>query len=183
MQGLQKIIRTGLFSLANSLNSYWPAYGDLGISELNLTAHVGRELINNGFDAFFEVPLSKKNRTQKIDCLFISYEHKLFIATESKKLTGVGKAEAISDDIARINDFVLHEHDFEIEKSYGLILAETWKPNIADWWISEQDIEGFKDDRWVTLGNLIEKVEGDAITLYHESDDAVHKALYALWER
>jgi hypothetical protein len=181
---LQKIIKTGLLSLANSLSSYWPAYDDLGISERNLSVHVASAFINSGFDAFFEVPLSEDDKKKKIDSLFISYEHKLFVATESKKLYGVGKAKEITDDIIRIEEFVLQDDDIEIQTSYGLILAETWEPDIAAWWISDEDyedIDGFDAKRWITLGNMMEKAEVEAITLYHESEQSVHKALYALW--
>jgi len=182
LQGLQKIIKTGLFSLADSLASYWPAYGDAGISERNLTAHVANAFLTNGFDVFFEVPLSENAKGKRIDCLFLSYEHKLIVVCESKRLYGVEKAEGIINDIEKINNFELQDEEIEIESSYGLILADTWDGKIARWWISEEEtgLEK-KDQRWKKLSKIIEKAEFDSITLYHENEQDVHKALFALW--
>lgn len=189
LQGLQKIITTGLFSLANSLDSYWPVYDLDDIAERNLTAHVASSFLNNGFDVYFEVPISKKDKDKKIDCLFLSYEHKLFIACESKRLNGVKHAEGITDDIEKIHNFNLQnkEQEIEIESSYGLILAYTWKADIAKLWASKDDtgrLRKKRDPRWEKLGTFINRpdVEGEVLTLYHESEESIYKALYAIWQ-
>lgn len=184
IQGLQKIVQTGLFSLANSLTSYWPAYGSDDITERNLSAHVGSAFLKNGFDVYFEVPISKEDKTNKIDCVFLSYEHKLVIVCESKRLIGVDKAQGIIDDIERIHKFKLIDQGIDIKSYYGLILAYTWKEDITKWWISEENTDEFeeKDPRWRELSKRLKNVESDAITLYHEPKHDVVKALYAIWQ-
>ena len=184
IQGIERIVKHGLFSLANSLDSYWPAYGDNGISERNLTAHVSKEFMNSGFDAFFEVSLNKKSK-KRMDALLLCYEHKLYIATESKKLFGPGKAEEILKDIEKIKAFKFQDQDIDIEKRYGLILAETWEPEIDSWWTSDEDQRGLEaDERWKNLSSSLENLEAvvGAVTIFYESEELIHRALFALWE-
>jgi len=184
IQGLQRMVRKGLFSLADSLASYWPAFDDKGVAERNLTAHVCKEFLNCGFDVFFEIPLGMKKQSERLDCLFISYAHKLYVAVESKKLYGPQKAAEIKGDIERIYEFKLQDEDIDLNSAYGLILAETWRPDIATWWISDNDEADLGDDkRWKSLEDALEipDIEVESITLYHESDKKVHKALYAIW--
>lgn len=200
IQGLQRIVRTGLFSLANSLASYWPPYGDKGMAERNLTGHVAAAFLAEGFDAYFEVPLADNSEsydtTERIDALFISYQHEIFIVVEAKKLYGAEKANEIIKDIGRIKAFELQEQNIDIQNSYGLILAETWDIETAEWWISYNDsLDPNGEFRWNDLRNKLQELkdkylEVEAITLQHnlmpnsqKDKYEAHKGLYALWCR
>lgn len=194
IQELQRIIRTGLFSLANSLASYCPSNGNKGMAERNLIGHVASAFLANGFAAYFEVPLASGTEVDgtagQVDALFISHQHELFIVVEAKKLHGAGKANEIIREIDRINAFELQEQNIDIQKSYGLILWETWAPEIVNSWNSSNDPLDPNDLR-KQLQELKDKIlEVEAITLQRnlirnskKDRYEVHKGLYALWSR
>ena len=137
-----------------SIEEFWPAYSKNGFNERNITFHFAHAFANRPCScAFMEVPfLNKKSKRHDlhIDCYVFDNEIGIFV--ESKRLYSIEKANSISSDIKKMNhkniSYILkNRHEENPPNSiYTLVLAESWSPEINNWWKDgESDIVHWDD--------------------------------------
>ena len=129
----EQCVHSGLLYLAESLQYYWPARGE--VAENNIALHLARSFAEKGFQMWAEIPLHGENR--RLDFLAYSYTDKITIALEFKK--SIETPQGNQEDLKRLVDIhadgLCHHHgigDAE-HKMYGVVtlLSAT---EFADWW-------------------------------------------------
>ncbi|WP_225776451.1 hypothetical protein [Pseudomonas sp. Marseille-Q5115] len=126
------------------MDHFYPAHNTNGFNERNLTYQFAKAFENRKNScAFMEVPFFNKKRevfSHHIDALVFDKRIALFI--ESKRLFSPDKVSEIKADFERMNEanllpvlekLCLRQNPNRIP--YRLILAETWKEKVTDWWM------------------------------------------------
>jgi hypothetical protein len=138
---------------ATSLASFKPWHGVNGITERNLTFQVAASFLQliPESQAFMEVAFrsTSSNRTDRhLDGYLLSPE--LAVIVEAKIVYRPQHVSWISADIERMSTELIEQlqarHPSTRPRStHGLVLAETWNPEIVAWWHGEDGAR----PRWV----------------------------------
>lgn len=167
---LETIVQQGLRSLRKCLwdNSlcYWPQEGEEnGLPERNLSVHVARSFLEDGWLVFAEA--SFPGRTdRRIDLLAL--KEGILVATECKQLDSPDRAAELARDLEELRDFRLTTAwDTDkwqaptISTRFGLLLVNTWSPAIKKWWLGSNHSslpEGRTGNGWKDLGNAMDSL-------------------------
>ncbi|HEX9242775.1 MAG TPA: hypothetical protein VF875_10085 [Anaeromyxobacter sp.] len=138
---LEKVIRRGAFSLAESLSFYWPSNGLNEIPEANQALHVGRAFLDAGFLAFAEAHRNG-DTNRRFDLLVLEPRESTLLVGEFKRVFAktVG---GLATDAERILEFSprtaprLERCDIRLESTWGLVGGTTWEPEYAEWFLDE----------------------------------------------
>jgi hypothetical protein len=132
---IERLVRRGAASLAESRHLYWPTNGRNDIAEHNIAIHVGRAFLEAGFAAFGEAHAD--GRTDfRLDALFLEPTHGIAVMTEFKRLYNDAQAVKMVADVDRILNFKMRSDlhpGVKIERSFGLVAATTWQPEYIAW--------------------------------------------------
>ena len=157
IEGTVKIAKK---SFKMSLRRFYPAYGRNGFKENNLTFQFAHAFCKRPYShAFMEVPFYN-SKTKKHDFSFDAYifDNKIGIFLESKRLFNPSKAESVSKDIGRMNRkniyYILKQfcEAGQPSRIYTLVLCETWKESVVNWWMDREsgriqwDDDGYPSD-------------------------------------
>ena len=157
----------------NDLKHFYPAQGENGINERNLTYRFMSEFSKkyNNSRCFLEVPLLNKSTNKfdlHIDGLIIHDGIAIFI--ESKRLYSKEKATLIDKDISRLNYSNLtsiianHGRIESPNQFFALLIAETWETRVRDWWVGKQS--SIKWDR-----NKLSSFSTDFVPINHSANE------------
>ena len=124
------------------VSQYQAWHGNNGITERNLTFQVATSFlarVNDGI-AFMEVPFAAKDksRTDKhLDAYLFSPA--LALLVESKIVWAPQHIRSVGEDIDRMTPKLVQQlrvrhSSTPPPQTYGLVIAETWRSEIADWW-------------------------------------------------
>lgn len=137
---LAEIIASAAPVLRRALWDYWPmAKKDFGIPERFMTVYVSHALMSARIAVYPEVWLNKDD-SHRIDFAACDPVRKVMIAAECKALQGDAKAQELAADASRLRSFSpIPQRDCDISKwqILHLLLATTYKPDLADRWKSE----------------------------------------------
>ena len=130
-QGVHK----GLLYLAESLQNYWPAKGEL--AENNIALHLARSFAEKGFHMRAEVPLDGDNR--RLDFLACNYTENIAVALEFKR--SIDTPQGNYEDLKRLvyihkNGLCKDTFDYgedAIHRIYGIV-ALLFENEFVDWW-------------------------------------------------
>lgn len=123
------------------LNRYKPWHGDNGITERNLSFQFATSFLslNQNRLVFMEVPFATTPGgpcRYHLDAYLHSDEFDLLL--ECKIVFAPSHIRAIAADIDRMGyalDHIYNRHvDTKPNKTYGVVLAETWDRKVAEWW-------------------------------------------------
>jgi hypothetical protein len=143
-QIIENTIKKASKKFQYQLKRYWPAEGNNGFNERNLSFLFANSFLSRpGACSFMEVPFlnGKSNRyDQRFDAYV--FDKKIGIIIECKRLHQVEKHKEILKDLKRMNknnvNKILrrHKNNSKPKSIYALIIAESWSPNINNWWIN-----------------------------------------------
>jgi hypothetical protein len=122
---LERIVRRGASSLAESLNFYWPSNGLNEIPEANQALHVGDAFLEAGFLAFAEAHRDG-DTSKRFDLLALEPRASTLLVGEFKRVFSktVG---GLASDAQRILEFSprashrLERTAGELKSAYGLV--------------------------------------------------------------
>jgi len=154
---INRVIQQAAENFSHSLSAFYPSYGRNGINERNLTFQLANAFgARNGAHAFMEVPFLNpltQRFEYRIDCMLFDKERVFFV--EAKRLFRLEKAEQLRNDFQRMNAETLApilekfiSPSTRTRSVYRLMLAETWSPNIVNWW-KKQDTARAWDNSWL----------------------------------
>jgi len=166
------IIRGGK-RMGQALSRYWPVVNPEAnsIGETNLTAYLGHELLQLGFDIYPEASHIEVNG--RIDLLAfgeLKGKQPVSLYVEAKRLYNQEKAREILDDYQRINKFRVIDSNLCMEGKrgnvlsdarIGIILALTQQHDYAEWWAASEEYGPYKND-WDELSRQLSNM--DAVT-------------------
>lgn len=180
---IEGVIEDARSNFASMLERFYPAQGDNGINERNLTFQFAHAFLNRSpkGNAFTEIPLHHAGHWGRHVDAYV-FDNQIGILIESKRLYSSEKKGLIRDDIAKLNPQdveqtlrVLHEKWVKRKRRpkrlYVLILAENWNPNITSWWLGKSETTLKWDraflDEFHTASTMIKRYgEGPGSTLY-----------------
>jgi hypothetical protein len=171
---IDRIVKNGIISLRKSLWEYWPAAGLNEIAERNVSTHVAHLFLQSKWKVFAEASFPYK-ANKRVDLLAIQVGKKTLVVGESKLLHDSTKAASLAQDGKRILSFHLsdeHEPPPKISNRFGLLLALTWNPKVAKWWVAHpthlSQPEQNSGNGWKSLGKFMDnqKAKCRAILLY-----------------
>jgi hypothetical protein len=141
---VRNILRNAQSRFEKWLCRYKPWHGDNGITERNLSFQFATAFLNlnqNGL-VFMEVPFAITTdgpRRYHLDAYLHTNEFDFLL--ECKIVFTSSHIRAIAADIERMRHIPKHIYDRHIDtkpnKTYGVVLAETWDHKIAEWWKNE----------------------------------------------
>lgn len=151
------VINDAASALNSSLNYFYPAWGENGFNERNLTYQMAKSFEKRKAScAFMEVPFKDARRNvygYHIDALMFDRYVALFV--ESKRIYNIDKMEELWRDYERMTLANLRPvidnlclRPIEARKLYRVVLAETWSSEIARWWMGEESSRNW-DRSWL----------------------------------
>lgn len=147
---IERITRRGAHTLRDALWEFWPGYEKNEMAERNLTVHVAHAFMQEGFVSYQEVPLQSGTK-EHLDLMLWHPQRRILVACEAKRFYSVGKATEIQADVERLLRFAPQDLESP-KKTYGMILACTWRKDYAHWWSSDDSVPPSKHERWKELG-------------------------------
>ena len=101
--------------------------------------------------AFMEVPfsLSGKRTVEHLDAYLFNDKYSIFL--ECKIVWAESHVKAIGEDISRIPKIIEHVQARHVNNGicptpFGMILAETWRDDVANWWRGDNDAKKWSRD-------------------------------------
>lgn len=140
---LERIVRRGASSLAESLNFYWPSNGLNEIPEANQALHVGHAFLDAGFLAFAEAHRDG-DTSKRFDLLALEPRAATLVVGEFKRVFSktVG---GLASDAQRIIEFSprasprLERTAGELKSAFGLVAGTTWSQGYAEWFLDDDE--------------------------------------------
>jgi hypothetical protein len=132
---IESLVRQGASYLAAALWEYWPVNGNNEVGERNISLHVGRSLSDAGFHCYAEAH-SGQSTSQRIDLVAYHPSASTILVGESKRLYSMEKLTEMLNDVERVLSFEPVAPLARPKRSFGLLMATTWDPNVASWWSS-----------------------------------------------
>jgi len=138
-----------------SLDKFYPAHGESGFNERNLTFQFVHTFANRPLaSGFMEVPFLNKETNRhdnRIDAY--AFDNKIGVFIESKRLYSIEKEKSILGDLERMNEenisYILNEchikRSYHPSEIYALVLIESWSVDINSKWI-KGEIENLNGD-------------------------------------
>ena len=144
---IETIIKTSAQNFKRMLDNLYPAQGNNGFNERNISfqiANAFQNLYKNG-NVFMELPLfnSKEKRwSYHVDGYFFTDEIGIFY--ECKRLYSAEKLDSIRYDVDKLQPKNVEESLKEMAEIipkdiYVLIVADTWSNGIREWWLDGTD--------------------------------------------
>jgi hypothetical protein len=141
----QDVFRNGLSATSLGIKNN-------GITERNLSFQFAVSFLNRFPDGhvFTEVPfsLSSKRADKHLDAYLFNDTYSIFL--ECKIVWAESHFNAISADIVRIPKMVKEVQNRHTNAicpiPYGMILAETWRDDVANWWRGDNDSKKWSRD-------------------------------------
>lgn len=137
-----KLVLNAKTRFAKWLQVYQPWHGINGITERNLSFQFATSFLENYPEgiAIMEVPFSASKdgrRHNHLDAYFHTANFDLLL--ESKIVYRKSDVISIADDIERMGPKLFSQiQDYHVspryQPTYGVVLAETWRYDIAEWW-------------------------------------------------
>jgi hypothetical protein len=177
-----KIIDNAQTRFKEWLDRYKPWHADNGITERNLSFQFATSFLSlnqNGL-VFMEVPFAATPGgpcRYHLDAYLHSDEFDLLL--ECKIVFAPSHIRAIAADIARMKQELLLQINerhggTKPSKTYGVVLAETWNREIAEWWRGNKEMPKWSrdglPDKWhydfIKVTQVIEKTEWNLFWLY-----------------
>ncbi len=144
---IRALVHRAADRFAASLKKFKPWQGENAITERNLTFQLATEFVahfSDGF-AFMEVPFGsqdEKRMDRHLDAYMSSA--KLTVLLECKRVWAREQIDSIAADMARLSPALLgrlrtshRALESQVEEAVGMILAETWRLEISEWWCGE----------------------------------------------
>jgi hypothetical protein len=135
---IERFVRRGAASLAESLHFYWPSTGRNEIPERNISLHVAHAFIDASFLCYGEAHTNDKTNLH-VDLLAVHPAAGVFVAGEFKRLYDGAQARAMVEDAARLQQFKMQQRSqlrhpgLQIARQFGLLAATTWDEKYARW--------------------------------------------------
>jgi hypothetical protein len=140
---IEFIVREAAYSLANHLETYWPAEWDEDSEtghearEANTVLHLGHALMRAGFLTYAEVPHARDGGAAKrFDLVATRLGDATWLVAEVKRAYANAKSlGSITKDLERIVESWRGVTMIENPAAmYGLFVATTWRADLAHWW-------------------------------------------------
>jgi hypothetical protein len=192
---IEFLIREGAYSLANHLETYWPAEWDpdnetgYQAREANTVLHLGHALLRGGFLTYAEVPHAARNggAATRFDLVATNLADNTWLVVEVKRAyTNAKSLNSITDDLQRIvNNWSTINMLKQPAAVYGLLVATTWEQELAMWWPdSDKHRDSKLTKRWT---NPVESATEGATSVwgsvafssYFSEEYSHHYLLYA----
>jgi len=162
---IERIVRLGAESLADSIYYYWPSSGDNEIPEANITVHLGRAFLNSGFLCFAEAHTRDKVKPH-LDLVALSPSDGTVVVSQFKRIFNPERVNSLTKDVAAIRDFRLQDKNWRDERlesgrAFGLVAGTTWMPEYAKWWAQDNCIDPTRDEALKALDAAIGKHDVD----------------------
>jgi hypothetical protein len=133
---IERLVRRGAMSMADSLHFYWPSIGRNDIPERNISAHLAHVLLANDFFVYAEAH-THDSANVHLDLLALHPSKETLIAGEFKRLYSKEKALAMVSDLERLRAWRLSQDrghsQLRTPHRFGLLAATTWNRAYADW--------------------------------------------------
>jgi hypothetical protein len=141
------VLAAGASRFASALDLFQAWNKDEGITERNLSLQAATAFLNieQGATVVLEVPFPGANERRAdnhLDAYFFS--PRIAYLVECKQLYSLEKLLSLAQDARRL-DNALYRHLSLRHKgpvpaqSHPVILADTWQPHVARWWVSGSD--------------------------------------------
>jgi len=139
---VKKLLLAAKIRFAKWLEIYKPWHGVNGITERNLSFQFATAFLEHYSEglALMEVPFAASiggRRHNHLDAYFHTAEFDLLL--ECKIVYAMSDVLAIADDIERMGPGLIQQiHERHVgpkpRPTYGVVMAETWRYDIAEWW-------------------------------------------------
>lgn len=133
---IERIVRRGAMSMADSPHFYWPSVGRNDVPERNISLHLGHVLLANDFFLFAEAH-NHDDANVHLDLLALHPSKETLIAGEFKRLYSNEKAWAMVADLDRLRAWQLGQDrghsQLRTSHRFGLLAATTWSRPYAEW--------------------------------------------------
>ncbi len=192
---IERILRKGAASLAESLQFYWPSSTPENEAlERNISMHLAHAFLTADFFAYTEAHTA--GRTDRfVDLLVLQAAEKISVAGEFKRLYRHYEARKMLTDLDKLLAFEmqtgprLRHKGLQIDHHFGLLAAMTWIPDHAQWFTTtSQDAEDPTGGALNQLAAILPRDETiwNAYTLknYHHAEAnrvLTHWLVYALF--
>jgi hypothetical protein len=140
---IEFLVREGAYSLANHLETHWPAEWDADngtghqAREANTVLHLGHALLRAGFLTYAEVPHARDGGAAScFDLVATNLADNTWLVVEVKRAYASAKSLAsVTRDLKRIVDSWSGVDMIDQSAAvYGLLVATTWRADLAKWW-------------------------------------------------
>lgn len=169
-QVINEILNETRDALEAAINSYWPVVNPEknGLQEANLTFYFAAQCLSHGMHVYPEASHGDSSQGhRRVDLLVrgrAGSDNAVFLV-ESKKLYSAEKAREIASDIRKICEFGFTDSVASGEAVFGVILAITVNPEIAEWWAAPYECS---TESWNMLARML--CDTKSITAVHEID-------------
>lgn len=193
---IEFLVREGAYSLANHLETYWPAEWDTEnetgyeVREANTVLHLSHALSRAGFLTYAEVPHARDSgAASRFDLVATNLADNTWLVVEVKRAYANAKSlDSITRDLERIVERwrgvgMIHQP----EAVFGLLVATTWQADLAKWWSDSDKHPNSKIDAW--WSNRVARVTESkqsvwgsiAFSSYFSKNYPHHYLLYAIF--
>ncbi len=159
---IENILSDAAERFSKTLNKFHPAYDNNAFNESNLTFQFAHSFLKRAnSNAIIEVPAwneKNKKHDRRIDAYL--FDNKVGIFLESKRFNSLPDAKGVCRDLLKLNPYdlkyILNELHISTRppKIFILVLLETWKEFICEWWEEEKSI----NSAWKNLDFPIKKI-------------------------
>jgi hypothetical protein len=158
---VERIIRRGAGSLAESLHFYWPSTGNNEVPESNIALHLGRAFMDEGFLAYSNAH-TKDDVKVHLDLMAMQPRAQILVAGEFKRIYNSDQVRKLVDDLTRIlkfrpqDDAQLRHAGLNVGESFGLLAGTTHNEKYAHWFATDEtnigdETGGHLDGLWQQL--------------------------------
>ncbi|TAK29414.1 MAG: hypothetical protein EPO40_10395 [Myxococcaceae bacterium] len=175
---IERILRRGASSLAESLHFYWPSHGNNEVPEANIELHLAHALLESGFFVYGQAHPSGTANT-RLDTVAVDPRNKVHVVAEFKRLYNVDQARAMVADAERIIAWTPQAQGWRhpglnFGRKFGLLAATTWKAEFAKWFTTDDakmrdptGDDGPFDELWKKLPKQRTIWDALPLTSYH----------------
>jgi hypothetical protein len=130
---VEQIVRRAACYLSEAVLTYWPSLKKNEIPERNAVVQLGRAFGERSYQVYAECNLGDSNK-EHIDLFALNLSSSIQVAVEAKKLDSTDKLRPLVNDRRRVSEFWPANLDLELRHKLGVLVATTWRQDIADWW-------------------------------------------------
>ncbi|HWO19955.1 MAG TPA: hypothetical protein VNO30_14310 [Kofleriaceae bacterium] len=193
---IEFLVREGAYSLANHLETHWPAEWDADsetgreVREANTVLHLGHALLRAGFLTYAEVPHARDGGAAScFDLVAKNLSDNTWLVAEVKRAYVSTKSlDSITRDLERIvRSWRGVDMIDQPANVYGLFVATTWRADLARWWPdSDKHPDPSIDAMWANpVASVTENAKSAwgsvAFSSYFSDQYPHHYLLYALF--
>ncbi len=184
---IEVLVRQGIKSLAHCLSCYWPAQGEVDVTEANYSLHIAHAFHCAGCWTY-ATPQLRGSANEHSDLLAIDPDDKWIVLNESKRLLGTEEATKLGRDWLRMLDAKMPIQSIQLPvgfQCYACLIASVWEHHYVDWWESHprppRPTGSRSDEHWTDLKAALDgSAHCGAVAIHRRPGWDQHWIVYAI---